>query len=317
MLSTAAPLSPRTLRTVLASVALAALGYLALSLWAGWREVLAAVQLAGIGLLFGIALTTLNFALRYLRWRCYLAGLGHRLPWGEGCLIYLAGFSLTTTPMKLGETLRGLLSLRHGVPLGQSLAIFVSERLLDLAIVLALVALGGSRFAIAQPALWLGFFLVGLMLLTLLRPAPLQRLTDMGAGAAQSWRRWLGRLAAMLLETRRCQQPVQLVVGLLLGTLAWTLEGWAFHSLLQTMGLLNDWPLALSIYMVAKLVGVLSMLPGGVGGTEAAMAMLLHLAGVPLPAAVAATLLIRLLTLWYAVAVGAASLGLYLGRTRP
>lgn len=305
-------LSPRTLQTVLLSMLLTALAYLGASLWAGWNEVSAAARLAGGGLALGLLLATANFGLRYLRWRCYLAGFGRRLPWGEGFLIYLAGFSLTTTPMKVGETLRGLLALRHGVPLAESLAIFVSERLLDLIIVLALVALGSHDHALARPALWAGLVLSGLMLLALAQPRRLQRLTDMGASSQGMILRWSGRLARLLLEARRCQRPWQLGVGLAAGTLAWGVEGLAFHTLLVGMGLLDDWGLALSIYMLAKLIGVLSLLPGGVGGTEAAIAAMLHLAGVPLPAAVAATLLIRLVTLWYAVGVGALALGLHL-----
>ena len=55
------------LRAVLYSVALAALGYLGLSLWAGWREVLAAVVQVGPLMLIGLlALSLTNYLLRYL-----------------------------------------------------------------------------------------------------------------------------------------------------------------------------------------------------------------------------------------------------------
>ena len=50
------------------------------------------------------------------------------------------------------------------------------------------------------------------------------------------------------------------------------------------------------------------MLPAGLGGTEALLASLLMLAGAELAAALALTVLARLLTLWLAVALGAAAL---------
>jgi uncharacterized protein (TIRG00374 family) len=48
----------------------------------------------------------------------------------------------------------------------------------------------------------------------------------------------------------------------------------------------------------------LSFLPGGLGGAEAVMISLLVLQGMTTPAAVAATVFIRLATLWFAVCLG-------------
>ncbi|MDA0190250.1 MAG: lysylphosphatidylglycerol synthase domain-containing protein, partial [Proteobacteria bacterium] len=95
------------LRAVLWSVALAALGYLGLSLWAGWREVVAAVAQVGPWVLLGLlALSLLNYPLRFARWGRYLALLDAPVAWRINLAAYFAGFALTTSPGKLGETLR-------------------------------------------------------------------------------------------------------------------------------------------------------------------------------------------------------------------
>ena len=52
------------------------------------------------------------------------------------------------------------------------------------------------------------------------------------------------------------------------------------------------------------LAGALSFLPGGLGGAEAIMISLLVLKGMTMPAAIAATVFIRLATLWFAVLIG-------------
>jgi uncharacterized protein (TIRG00374 family) len=64
--------------------------------------------------------------------------------------------------------------------------------------------------------------------------------------------------------------------------------------------------LAILIYAATTVAGALSFLPGGLVVTEAAMTLLLVQAarGVDEPTAVAATLLIRLSTLWFAVVIG-------------
>ncbi len=63
---------------------------------------------------------------------------------------------------------------------------------------------------------------------------------------------------------------------------------------------------AVAIFVFATLAGGLTGAPGGVGGAEAAMIALLTLDGVPLDAAVAATAIIRLTTLWFALLLGLA-----------
>ena len=59
------------------------------------------------------------------------------------------------------------------------------------------------------------------------------------------------------------------------------------------------------VFSVGSLVGALSLLPGGLGVAETSMTALIRALGdVSRAAAVAATVLIRLATLWFAVALG-------------
>jgi len=130
-------------RAVVYSVALSALGYLGFSLWAGWHEVSAAVGKVGLlGILLALSLSLVNYGLRFLRWQAYLRALGHAVRWRPSLRIYLAGFALTTTPGKAGETLRSVLLKPWGMPYSQSLAAFFSERLSDLLGVVLLTLIG-------------------------------------------------------------------------------------------------------------------------------------------------------------------------------
>jgi glycosyltransferase 2 family protein len=54
------------------------------------------------------------------------------------------------------------------------------------------------------------------------------------------------------------------------------------------------------------IVGAISMLPGGLGSTEATMVLLLTALNVPLDSALAATAIVRVTTFWFAVAIGVA-----------
>ena len=86
--------------------------------------------------------------------------------------------------------------------------------------------------------------------------------------------------------------------------LAWSLQGFAFYYLMHAIGFELALPLAMGIYAIGLLAGALSMIPGGIGATEAAMGLLLAAAGAKPQIAVIAPLISRLSTLWFAVALG-------------
>lgn len=81
-------------------------------------------------------------------------------------------------------------------------------------------------------------------------------------------------------------------------------EGIAFYLLLDWMGADVSVATAIAIFLFSTLAGGLTGAPGGVGGAEAAMIALLALEGVPLTMSVPATAIIRLTTLWFAIAIG-------------
>jgi uncharacterized protein (TIRG00374 family) len=87
--------------------------------------------------------------------------------------------------------------------------------------------------------------------------------------------------------------------------LAWGAEGTALYTLL--IGFQASVPLTLSVffYSTATLAGALIPVPGGLGLVEGMLReSLVHLGGVEQGAATAAMILVRLATLWWAVAVG-------------
>ena len=96
------------------------------------------------------------------------------------------------------------------------------------------------------------------------------------------------------------------------------MQGLAFIYLLSVVGVEVAPTTALAVYAVSLLAGALSFVPGGIGTTEAVMGLLLLQLGADPAQAVAAPIINRLTTLWYAVALGLlASLGLGLRGSGP
>jgi uncharacterized membrane protein YbhN (UPF0104 family) len=138
-------------RALLLTVLLSALGYLAFSLWGGWHEVLDAMMRLGFtGTIIALALSLVNYGLRFVRWQKFLALLGHRVHTPESLRIYIAGFGLTILPGKVGEAIRSVFLKHHGVSYPESLAAFFSEQLSNLISILLLVSIGLWAYPQAQ-----------------------------------------------------------------------------------------------------------------------------------------------------------------------
>lgn len=102
-----------------------------------------AVTGAGLFMILGVlALSLINYLFRFLRWVRYLHLPDTRLPWRINLAACFSAFALTTSPGKLGETLRSVLLKPRGVPVPASLAAFLAERVSDLLAVLLLAGIG-------------------------------------------------------------------------------------------------------------------------------------------------------------------------------
>ena len=250
------------------------------------------------------ALCLLNYLLRGLRWRGWMAHYQRPLGVLEGLRLYVAGYALTPTPGNVGEAVRGLWLVRQPLSTAQSLAIFGAERLADL-LCLLLMALPALGWLVWHSALGLTSFgldfwgwSAGLLVVAALG------LWAVFVVARRIVRKpsWAVRLA-WLHEAWHClaHQPWR---WLALTLTAWVAQGLAVALLCRAAGLdLSAW-LAAGFYALAMVGGALSALPAGLGGTEAVLVALLVGQGAAVGTAMAVTVLVRLLTLWLAVALG-------------
>lgn len=291
----------------------------AVAAMAGFGKILAYFRLVGlptVGLL--LTLSLFNYLCRALRWRLFSRRLGLALGLGETVLCYFAGFAMTTTPGKLGEAVRvWLIGRRHRYGYARTMPMLIGDRLGDLYALLLLTGIGTT----AAPGHILPLLLMLLIAAALgcvfARPQAsitllngiygrLRRAPRLFAAARRT-----ARLSALILGSRVA------VPALLLGVLGWFAECAACHVVLTAMGSPLAFSQSIFVFSFSMLVGGLSMMPGGLGGTEASMVGLLIAAGVDFHAAIAATAIIRVTTLWFAVGLGIPSLALALRAARP
>ncbi len=266
-----------------------------------------------------LLLTLANYCLRWVKWQFYLRLLriGPAAP-AESALVFFSGLGMTMTPGKAGEWLKSvLLKQLYGTPLSHSAPIVLAERLSDGLAMLLLASVGAIAFRRGLEVLALILVLAGLAVavtrsrrfaLGLLGLAERIPLID----------RHLPRLMVFYDSAHQLLQWRSLGVSVGLGFVSWFGECLAFFLVLWGVGVDPSWMLLIQatfILALATLVGSVSMLPGGLGAAEGSITVLLvATAGLGSDLAVAATLLIRLCTLWFGVTIGLAALASLLRR---
>jgi uncharacterized protein (TIRG00374 family) len=278
----------------------------AVAVWLGADEAIARLFAFNYGVVAGmLALSLVNYALRALRWQLFSRHLGIDVPPARAGLYYLAGFSMTMTPGKVGEALRlWLLERIHGVRYQRAAPLFLADRIGDAIALLLLCLLGLAAFDQYRGALLAAASLVALAVLVLLNPSLGAAAVRAAYGVARRGKRLFAGVRIALRRTARLFDARIFALSLVLGLVGWLAEALAFHWLLTTLGADIGLPRAVFIFAFSMVVGGASMLPGGLGGAEAAMFGLLLVAGVEEGPAVAATAIIRVTTLWFAVGLG-------------
>ena len=279
----------------------------AASFFAGSHDVLR--HLSGISLpliTIMLILSLVNYFVRAYRWHIFSRHLNIEVPFKDTMLYYVAGFSMTTTPGKLGEALRlWFLQRCHNYDYFRVGPLFVGDRLSDMNAMLVLIMFSVTAFS---DYLWLSVLAIVAVLglnVMFLKPKLLINFT----GTLYKWsgKRWI-RLFAKVRRTLRLTSSLfsPRIFGstLLLTSLGWLAESAAFYILLHELGAELSFFHATFIFSFSMVMGALSMLPGGLGGVEATMIALLLAIGVDIEVAIVATAVIRLTTLWFAVFIG-------------
>ncbi len=295
---------------LLVSLVLGALVFVGLSAYADFSDVI-----EGLGdfrwqyLPAVLALTSVNYVLRFVKWEYYLRtigvdGFGRR----QSFLTYMSGLGMVVTPGKLGEWLKCyLLRELHGTSFSRSAPIPIAERLTDS---LGLVLLGAAGLVVFRDA-WPAFVVVvvgGALIVLLARNRTL----------AHGVLRRLEGLPVVSRFARQTEEfydssyvllgPAPLGAMTLLSFVSWGFEVLAFYVVLMGLGLEGGWDVLLRasfIMPAATLASALLLTPGGLGVAEGGITGLSQvLLDMAKGQAAVGTLIIRFGTLWFGVIVG-------------
>jgi uncharacterized membrane protein YbhN (UPF0104 family) len=274
-----------------------------------------APRAVGLALLLAVG----NYVIRFARWQLYLGRVGVAAPLRPSLLVFVSGFAMSVTPGKLGELLKALL-LRDaiGADPARVAPVVIAERATDLVALVVLGLIGVATYGVALPMVAAAGLVTAIGLVVLAWRRAAHAVIALVGRIPR-----VGRIAPRLLDSYDHMEvlvrPGPLAWATALGTAAWLCECLGFALIVNGFpGAHVEVGLATLIYAATTVAGALSFLPGGLLVTEASMTLFLVASahGLDRPAAVGATILTRLCTLWFAVVLGLVCLAV-LRRTRP
>ena len=301
----------RMLRALVLAVVASALVYAVMVVASDGDAVLAALRQLSWGTVLAVlAMSTVAYALRGVRWGWLMGGSGHHVSVGDALYLHLSGQIMGVSPGRVGEVFKPWLAREvAGMPMSAGLALVFAERVADL-IAVCILALGG--LSIIGGGVWTVVVALGAII----------------AGTAVASSRWFHALAMRILRRQRwIQRHLEslstigetlatalswrtLVWSVPVSLVAWGLEGLGLWLLLGALGPLPlGAPAVVAAYALATLVGAFTFLPAGIGLTEASLAGVLVASRVTASVASLSTLLIRVATLWWSVLLGWIALG--------
>ncbi|WP_230659424.1 lysylphosphatidylglycerol synthase transmembrane domain-containing protein [Psychrobacter sp. I-STPA10] len=292
------------------SIVIAFIGYMLLAFWSGWHDFIKVIEDIGfVGLIVALLLSLFNYILRFIRWQICLGVQGYKVPLINSLGIYLSGFALTTTPGKSGEAIRSyFLKKQYDVSYTNSLALLINERFYDFLAIFLLAIVGINLFVTYKYFIIFSFFFIVIFALFILKKGVLEFFLEFVCTYDNKVAFFLRRVLEIGISVRRINTVGVFSLNLVLSVLAWGSEAYALYFVLDLLSLSVKIDYAIFTYAISMLIGALSFLPGGLGSTEATMVTILTLNNINQPIAIAVTLFIRVVTLWFAVLIGILSL---------
>lgn len=306
-LSTPPDAMARFRRWAAVAVALACLGYLAYALLRGFGDT--RQELSGFAWRWYVpvlALTLVNYGLRYLKWHYLLGRLGIHVPHRANLPLFVAGLGMVISPAKAGELVKPYLVRRiSGAAYTQTVPALVAERATDGIAVVGLAAIGvGTWYAEASGLILAVLAAIALGLVLLSFESVVRALLGW-MGRFSPLRTLAERLDEAYTALRTCLSPVPLLFTVVLSIVAWFAECVGMWLVFHGLGVDAGLELSTFLYAFSTVFGAPS--PGGMGMSDVALvegarALIPSIGG---GQAVAASLLIRVATLWFGVLLGA------------
>jgi len=266
-------------------------------------------QLSNINFVYVIPILILGvvaMVIRAIRQKLFFDSLDLKMSIKKNIIIYFSGLSMTTTPGGLGQSIKSyFLKNKYNHPYTKTLTVTLIERYYELLGAVSLIAI----------VLLLRESFEGILVVSILFPILLLVLA-----IAKNKRLFLKMISIIpkkgvlkKIEANHVEffKNIQILtnkrtffLGWGLGFVSWLFIAFAFYLSFLAFDLPHSFLDSTIINFVPGIIGVMSLLPGGIGLTEFGMLGLLLKSGIDISVSSALILFIRFTTMWTYTIIG-------------
>ena len=246
------------------------------------------------------------YILRYVRWRYIFYYLGQSPSITKDLLIWFGSLAFAATPLRTGEFFRCVwLKQKCAIKKSYSFSAIFYERITDgislLLIVFYHLPLLLSWLNFTKFNFHFKFTPIILIILLLFKKNILSYFNKI----FYKYFKNLSRVKDSFYEQLKILFKRKIfIISISIGLIAWTFEGISFFILLKGLDAKLNIQDAIVSQLASGLLGALSLMPGGIGTTEASSIAILLAQNININIATSATLLGRLISLWFISFIG-------------
>ncbi len=294
------------------SIAVAGLIYLAFTIYSDFDKVLLAFSNFNWLILPILLLLSLgNYITRFIKWQYYLKIVNVKLHLKDSLSIFMSGLVMSVTPGKFGELLKAyLIKQVNNTPISKTAPIIVAERATDF-LSLTLIAIAGAYVFEYDKSILIiiSIFIVSFILLLTNKTLSEKSLNILSK--IKFLEKHVQKLYNVYESSFKLLSFSPLILMTLLSVVSWGFECIGYYLVLTNFGLSINIFWAFFSYSFSTIIGAASMLPGGLGVTEGSLTLLVMKKGLSKSEAFTSTFIVRVVTLWFAVLIGAISVLFY------
>lgn len=252
-----------------------------------------------------------NYLSRFLKWQYYLNILNVKLHKVDSLSIFMSGLIMSVTPGKLGELLKSYLVKQvNGTSISQTAPIVIAERATDFLSLTILALVGAYFYDYGKNVILIIGIIMIVCLIIISNKYLFNKLLSIFSNIGFVARHTI-KIKTAYVSSSKLLSLLPLAYMTALSIVSWGFECFGYYLILTNFEISIDVFWSFFSYSFATIVGALSMMPGGLGVTEGSLTLMLVQKGLSEHSAFTATFIIRVVTLWFAVLVGAVSLLLY------
>ncbi|HOJ38561.1 MAG TPA: lysylphosphatidylglycerol synthase transmembrane domain-containing protein [Ignavibacteriales bacterium] len=296
-------------KNILLFSGLAAILYLLLSFYADYTQIkITFLRFNWLLFPFLLLLALCNYIFRFLKWHYYIKLLKIDLDFWLSYKIFMTGLVMSVTPGKFGEVIKAyLVKNKTNESISKTMPIIFVERLTDLISVIILALIGSLYFNIAKTFVLI-VLAVFLGIVILLSNINIFNKFSSLLKKFNIYAKYSSKIEQAYNSSYEMIKIKPLTEMVLLSIFSWIFECIAYYLILLSFninfGFVDTFLFAVLVYTLSTIIGSISMLPGGLGAAEISFTAIIQSKGINKEVAVVTTMLIRFVTLWFALILG-------------